>query len=113
MPAICRNALSGRTISGSPPVSLSTSAGTAAKIAGVSPRAFFNWLRLGREGASPAYVQFVQRIAVAEAKGEEELMGYSLRKVVAEEQPLTPEQAHKLVAEAAALLSTSRQEPPR
>jgi hypothetical protein len=49
---------------------------TAAKIAGVSPRAFFNWLRLGREGASPAYVQFVQRIAVAEAKGEEELMGY-------------------------------------
>jgi hypothetical protein len=47
---------------------------TAAKLAGVAPSSLFLWLRKGRDG-DPAYSDFSERIAAAEAKGEDELMG--------------------------------------
>lgn len=48
---------------------------TAAKLAGVAPSSLFLWLKKGREGHED-YSDFSERVAAAEAKGEDELMGY-------------------------------------
>jgi len=48
---------------------------TAARIAGVVPSTLALWLQKGRAGDS-GYSDFSDRVAAAEARGEDELMGY-------------------------------------
>ncbi len=99
---------------------------TAAKLARIAPTTLYKYLRLGRAGDSE-YAQFAQRVKEAEAKGEAELLGilrthaaetwqaaawllerrmpkkYALRKPAAEVESVSPEEADRLIADAAKL----------
>lgn len=46
---------------------------TAAKLARVAPSTFYGWLARGRLGEAP-YLEFLERVREAEAKGEAELV---------------------------------------
>ncbi len=96
---------------------------TAARLARIAPRTFYNWLRRGKANED-GYLQFLQRVKEAEAKSEEALMGiirahaadtwqacawllerrmpkkYALRKPEPLTEAVTPEEADRLIAEA-------------
>ncbi len=96
----------------------------AARLARVSPAALFLWLSKGRKG-EPGFVEFLERVQEAEAYDVEELVGFmreharnhhqacawllerrypkqfALRKPEPTTLAVTPEEADRLIAEAA------------
>ncbi len=98
----------------------------AARLARIHPATLFDWLARGRDG-DPGYAEFSERVAEAEAYDVEELVGFmrehaktshqacawllerrypkqfALRKYEPPGAAVTPEEAAKLLAEAAEL----------
>lgn len=98
----------------------------AARMARISPTTLFEWLARGRDGEE-GYAEFAERVREAEAFDVEELVGYmrehakvshqacawllerrapkqfAARKLPADAPVLTPEEADRLIAEAARL----------